>query len=370
MKILYMLNSPYDFKGGCYFYRNFIPGRQLKKKGHVVREAVLGSSITDELLNYPDVVIFSRTYAVDPLAVMRKFKKANKRVIYEVDDCLWEVNPDNPSAAVATEQRHQYETLMKEVDAITTTTEILKKKLSKLNKNIFVCPNGIDLDYFKERPHENKQLVIGYAGAASHWADLQLTTQVLADLQKKHKFQFVILGMTGAPIDDEMYGYDQIINRGLQPEKNAYMKAALKWYDIVKKMDFMHIPFFSPELYGMALQRCDMDIGIAPLKDNDFNHSKSCVKFYEYATLGTVTIASKVLPYKNEVNYLAKNTYKSWYKKLEKLIVDKPFREKLLKEQRRFVRENRLMGETVKAWEKAIDIGSKSTDKYITEGNV
>jgi len=362
-----MLNSPYDFKGGCYFYRNHLPGRYLRKKGHVIREAVLGNTLPDELLNYPDVVIFSRTYAVDPLAIMRKYKAAGKKVIYEVDDCLWEVNPDNPSAAVATEQRHQYETLMKEVDAITTTTKVLADKLRKLNDNIFVCPNGIDLDYFHERPHQNKELVIGYTGAASHWADLQLVTQVLAELQKKHPFQFVIMGMTGPPIDDEMYGYQQIIGRGLQPEKNAYMKSALKWYEIIKTMNFLHVPFFSPELYGEALARCDMDIGIAPLLDNNFNHSKSCIKFYEYATMGTVTLASKVLPYKNEVNYLAKNKFKDWYKKLERLIVDEPFREKLLAEQRKWVRDNRLMSETVKSWEKAIDIGSKATDTYITE---
>lgn len=368
MRILYLLNSSYEFKGGCYFYRQKLPAKYLTKKGHRTSEAVLGTDIPEKILEKADVVIFSRTYAVDPLKPMRQCKKAGKYVIYEVDDCLWEVNPDNPSAAVATEQRHQYETLMKEVDAITTTTPILANKLRKLNKNVFVCPNGVDLDYIVERPKQKKDLIIGYSGAASHWKDLYMVTDVLIELQKKHHFLFVLQGMTGCPIDEEMYGYEQMILRGLAPESNPYMQAALDWWNKVKAgLQLSHVAFYSPELFGQVLASCDMDIGIAPLIDNDFNHSKSCVKFYEYAATNTVTLASRVLPYKLEVNYTAKNTFKHWYKKLERLIVDEPFRLKTLDEQRVWVRENRLMSETVKAWERAIDHNTKSGDKYITE---
>ncbi len=88
MRILYILASPTDFRGGCYFYRQKLPGKYLVKKGHRVSEAVIGVEIKPDLLEKADVVIFSRTYAVDPLKPMRQCKAAGKYVIYEVDDCL------------------------------------------------------------------------------------------------------------------------------------------------------------------------------------------------------------------------------------------------------------------------------------------
>ena len=40
-----------------------------------------------------------------------------------------------------------------------------------------------------------------------------------------------------------------------------------------------------------------LNIGIAPLVEDNFNRNKSCIKYYEYALSGAVTVASRVLPY-------------------------------------------------------------------------
>jgi len=85
-----------------------------------------------------------------------------------------------------------------------------------------------------------------------------------------------------------------------------------------------------------------------------FNEAKSCVKFYEYAATGTVTVASDVVPYNQEVGYCAKNTQKDWYDKLERLIIDKDFREELLEKQQKFVFKNRDIKKNIKLWEKAL----------------
>ena len=356
MKILYILDNPDAFKGGCWFYRNFMPGQALIKKGHKVKSMVLGQGVPKELLEYPDVAVFSRYYPYDPLITMRAFKKAGKRVVYEADDDFWNINPDNPSVEMSEEKRRQYEHLMREVDAITTTTEYLAKMLRKFNKNVFVCPNSVDYSRFKKRPGKNKVLRVGYSGAASHWTDLNMITDVIIDLQKKHDFEFVIQGMTGCPIECEMFMYDKIFTMGMQPEKNKYFKSALDWFKKMRNVNFFHIPFYPPELFPAMLNRANFDIGIAPLMDNKFNKSKSCVKFYEYAAVGTVTLASDVRPYKQEVGYCAKNTKKDWYKKLEKLIVDKKFREKLLVKQQKWVKENRDLHKIVVRWEDSLDV--------------
>jgi glycosyltransferase involved in cell wall biosynthesis len=123
-------------------------------------------------------------------------------------------------------------------------------------------------------------------------------------------------------------------------------------------LKFYHVPFHFPELYPSILRKCNIDIGIAPLLDSEFNYSKSCVKFYEYASTGTVTLASNVKPYKDEVKYTANNKFDDWKNKLERLIVDKKFRDELCEEQYQWVQENRNIRKIVVLWEEALDPGN------------
>ena len=308
---------------------------------------------------FPDVVVFSRVYPIDPLMTLRKFKKLGKRVIYEIDDNLWDVNPDNPSVIISTEKRRQYEHLMTECDAVVTTTEVLAKKLRKFNKKVFICPNGIDYKLFdlkKEKMPKNK-LRIGYTGAASHWGDLTLMTEALIELQKKHDFDFVLQGVCPGPLEAEMWGYSRAVEYRLSPEKKAYLESALKWYEEcwLKLVNRFHVPFWPPVMFPGVLASLNIDIGLVPLKDNKFNQCKSCLTFYEYATIGAVTLASKVLPYTKEVGYCCKNTTKDWIKKLEKLIVDEKFRKKLQAKQSKWVKENRDINVVVDDWEDVFD---------------
>ena len=314
MKITFVLDTPYAWKSGIWYHRNHVPSIGLKRRGHDVRFISLGGTIADELLEWPDVVIFGRTYHPDskPLEALRQYKALGKRVLWDIDDDFWTVNPDNPSVAVSNAYKDQYEAFVRECDAVITPSKVIAKKVRKLvkNKEVHICPNGINFEFYKERPRTHENLIIGYAGAASHWKDLEIIVEPLIKLSKEHDFIFVVYGLVGGPLEGEMYVYDQIVKRGLQPEREEYYRSALNWFSRAKELKFLHIPFHPPELHPVILSKCDFDIGLAPLQDNEFNRAKSCIKFYEYASVGTVTLASKVLPYKEEVNYCAKNTTK------------------------------------------------------------
>jgi glycosyltransferase involved in cell wall biosynthesis len=346
-----------SWESGIWFHRNHLPSIALQNRGHEVKFMSVGGTTPKELMEYPDTVIFGRTYhpSANPLVLMREFKNGKKRVIYDLDDDFWSVNPDNPSVLVSSAYKDQYEDFIREADACITPSPILADKMRKLvrGKKVFICPNMINTEFYTRRSDDKDELIVGYMGAASHWKDLEIIGDVIPDLQKKHKFLFVLYGMTGNPLEGEMYKYTRILWQGLQPEKAAYLQGALDWYKKVKGLDMVHVPFYPPELHPYKLRECDFDIGIAPLYDCEFNRGKSNIKFYEYAAVGTVTLASDVLPYKEEVNYRAKNTYKDWYSKLEKLIVDKDFREKTLQQQRKWVLENRTTTQVGLSWEKA-----------------
>lgn len=352
------------WQSGIWFHRNQTPGTALAKRGHGIKEVAIGTSVPQHLMDWPDTVIFGRTYpsAYDPIKIMRDYKKLGKRVLYDMDDDFWQVAKDNPSANVSNALKDQYEGMIREADAVITPSLELAKKFKKhFKKPVFICPNGIDYDIYKERAKEHPETtVIGYMGAASHWKDLGIIGEVIDKLSEKYDFLFTVYGLTGEPLEAAMYSYQKLLHLNLQPEKNPYFRSALDFYAQLKKIRMWHIPFMPPELHPSVLSRADFDIGIAPLEDTEFNRGKSCIKYYEYASVGTVTLASDVEPYRTEIGklkfskqMLAKNTFKDWYDKLENLIVNHQTRENILKEQQEWVKKNRSVDAIGIDWEVA-----------------
>ena len=362
MKIFFAADNPNAFLHGIHFHRVTVPISGLDKRGHGTAIIVPGDNTGEDALNWPDVVVFARTYHPNqkPIELMRQFKAHGKRIVWDIDDDFWAVNPDNPSILVSNAYKDQYETFVREADAITTPSEVLAAKMRKLTKKpIFICPNAIDFRRYQERPKMHNELIVGYAGASSHWGDLNLIGDVILKLQEKYEFAFVLYGLMGAPIESEMYVMQELLRRNSTPEKNPYYTNALKWWEKMRMIKVyphipFHVPFYTPLLHPFKLSSLDFDIGIAPLEDNEFNRAKSCVKFYEYAATGSVTLASDVVPYSKEVGYCAKNTIDDWYKKLERLIADKNFREELYQKQRKWVEENRSIEKVALAWELAL----------------
>jgi glycosyltransferase involved in cell wall biosynthesis len=199
-------------------------------------------------------------------------------------------------------------------------------------------------------------LQIGYTGAASHWKDLEIIIEPLIKLQGKYDFDFCLQGMVASPLESEMYNMRQVYSLNLEPAKKRYMESALALFEKMRELKYYHVPFYTPMLHSSALRRCDLDIALAPLEDNEFNRGKSCLKFYEYVSTGTPVLASDVIPYSSEVGYCAKNNIEDWMNKLEKLIVDESFRKELFEKQKKWVLENRTLGIVAKLWEKALDI--------------
>lgn len=357
MKITMITDVRDCWQSGIWYHRQQTPAIALDKRGHGVKQIVIGTSFTEEQMNWPDTVIFGRTYpsGTEPIKIMRDYKKRGKRILYDMDDDFWQVAKDNPSANVSNALKDQYEGMIEEADAIITPSKVLAKKFKKYfkKKPIFICPNGIDYTQYRERPKSKGELIIGYMGAASHWKDLQLIGEVIDKLSSKYDFLFTLYGLTGDAMEAAMYAYHKHLIANTRPEQNEYFKAALDFNASLKNCKLFHVPFMPPELHPSVLSRVDMDIGLAPLEDNEFNRGKSCIKYYEYAAVGTVTVSSDVLPYKDEVTYTAKNTFKDWYKKIEKLIVDEEFRDKTLKKQQEWVMENRSVKAIGLDWELA-----------------
>jgi glycosyltransferase involved in cell wall biosynthesis len=223
MKIMFISDRPDAWIHGIWWHRIQTPAEALAKRGHAVKQVAIGSDFSPALLEWPDVVVFGRTYpnAYDPIKWMREFKKLGKRVVYDMDDDFWQVAKDNPSKLVSNALKDQYEGMIREADAVVTPSKVLAKKFKKYfgKKEVHLCPNGVDhTEVYLPRPEGNQSLVIGYMGAASHWKDLQLIGEVIAELYQKYDFTFAIYGLVGEPLEAAMHMYNRYLRSNLQPE--------------------------------------------------------------------------------------------------------------------------------------------------------
>lgn len=363
LKLTAMLNSMKDFSNGCFFTRAHVPYLELKRRGHETSYVSHTGYNFEDVLANSQAVLFMRTYSGDPLRDMWRFQSRGVPVIYELDDDVWDIPEVNPASQVFYDQSKaikQVELQIAEADACIVSTEPLKKKVEKFAKGkVYVVPNAVNPEMFKERPQKGGKLRIGWAGGANHYGDLELVTDALVQLNKTYDFDFYIQGLSSSPIESEMYG--KYLSQKWEEKPNLYRDTALRVYDKLKQLkNFHHIPFYVPELYPSILSQLDLDIGLIPVTGDNFNKSKSCIKFYEYASCGTTTVASDAPPYSEEVNYRVENTKQGWVDGIAHLLDKRKIRYNILQEQRDYVMNNRTIGVVGDTWEEVYkDILSK-----------
>lgn len=223
----------------------------------------------------------------------------------EFDDHVFAINPDSPANDSYYPGSEAEEIVKEQVvrsSGIIVSTEYLRKVFEKLNPNVWVIPNGIDFDIWdklkKPKKRLNKRLRIGWAGGGSHVKDLEFILPAIDNILLKHKnVEFHLLG--GAP--------SSYLNKDR-------VHAQVKWYPINE--------------YPQAIKDMDLDIGLAPLRDNAFNRGKSNLRWLEYSALKIPTIASNVEPFKciNDKEGLLCTETQDWEDRMTQLIENESMR--------------------------------------------
>ncbi len=344
-----------ETQSGCYRWRGAIPAKYLSRRGHQV-QILSNQSHYDA----PDVLVLYRAHFPQAVKVVEWCKQNNIRIVFDTDDALDLVPPENLNYKAVQSRLSLYEFLMRSADVVTTTTETLAAYLRKWNPQVTVIPNSIDPEEWTCLPREAGEPRIGWSGSPTHFADLAVALDAVRDVQKKIPFLFVLQGICTESSLDELV---------------AVLQA--RWGDaFFEKPLGRSIKHFMAKLAGIRYEFhpnvpidqhpakvCDLrlDAGIAPLLDDAFNRNKSCIKYYEYAMSGAVTLASHVLPYSAEVSFTAKNNRDSWKRKLEELV--QADRGKLLREQREWVLTHRNIEKNVELWEQTL-----AGDRFCTSG--
>lgn len=286
-------------KSGCYHYRSKLPGIMLEKQYY-------GGFPTKDERTYSSQVVFIQRAADERfLDIIPAMKKNGQKIVYDLDDNLFEIPSYNP--AFRPYNRKSLDTIKKIIklcDAVVLSTDPLKEYFVRYNlhNNIFVIPNF----FTNMRPYRkhisNEEIVIGYSGTITHSGDFdsRLVTAIRNVLNNYNNVYFKCLGYN--PVKD-------------------------------KNSKILFQEFVNTDSYLDTLDNMNINIGIAPLVDNDFNRSKSNIKYMEYSNCSIPCIASNVYPYVNSIanmkNGIIINDNRDWEKYIRLLIENEELRNSL-----------------------------------------
>jgi glycosyltransferase involved in cell wall biosynthesis len=304
-------------KAGCGTYRAYIPGLTLEADGYDnnfllhagMHPGAIDLDGADQLANI-DVVIFQRCFGPRAQEWLQLARQRGIATIIEMDDDLFTVPEDNPSARTWAQKdaRRAVIQMCRDADHVIVSTPPLATSI--LNRTEIdpsrctVARNHLHRRVWPESLLQGPQhaslrpdtLVVGWQGSMTHDADFTVAIPALVRILAE--FPQVVL---------RFFGSVPLTLRGKIPED---------------RFQWSHgVPF---DIYPSALWYAHFDVGIAPLVDNAFNRAKSHLKWMEYSALKIPCVASDVYPYSQSITY-AKTGYLArtsddWYSALHALL--------------------------------------------------
>ena len=268
-----------------------------------------------------DIAVIQRLALRQNLQAVELLKKVGLKVVYDMDDNLWEIPSYNPGKKLFEDLQDGFAAVASACDVITVSTAPIKDAIYRhnpilRNKRIEVVPNAVDFDYFRPRTNESEFVTIGWGGSNTHAEDVRRVFNLFPEIIKE--LPNVRLELVNHPVP-----------------------TALKNHPRVYEREFVAINEYAAHLTAWA-----WDIFIAPLEYNRFNSCKSNIKMLEAAAIGSPILVSDVQPYFEfcshdaALRYLICKTEKEWKSKMIELVREPQRREHLVKKMRRVAREH------------------------------
>jgi glycosyltransferase involved in cell wall biosynthesis len=270
---------------------------------------------------------------MDVLAPVLEMQQKGSKLIYEIDDDLFNVPNWNPASKTLNRKIVQdgIKHFVSRVDAMFVTTEALKNVYKNYCEHIYVLPNSIDYEIVHTYPSNSELPVICWQGSTTHERDLAIAQSGFEQL---------------AQDDDTIFK----MWCGFNPETKKPI------FDIPGAQT---LPLVAFEGFYQMFSQVDTYVGLAPLSAAPFNRSKSNLKFLEYTVFNAVTVASNFGPYKETIEdgvtgILVSNN-NDWYDKTRMVLEDPDLHSSILRNAKKLVDEKYNMKNTYKLWEKAIN---------------
>lgn len=256
--------------------------------------------------------------------IVKTCQEQGAKVIWEADDAMLDSYGDERKNLQKLNTTHRQVTIdvLNQVDAITVTNEKLKKNYARFtDKPIYVFPNYVDFDWYGrgglEYGRVTDEVRIGWFGSQGHLEDLKMVVPALKEVLETYpNVRFVYCGFGGMSSDKKIteIGWGEDVFKELPRDRREFYVGVREDY------------------WPMKHRTLDLDIGICPLIEDDFNWNKTPIKWQEFGLLGTPAVVSPTLysatVKEGEDALIARNT-KEWAEHLSLLVRDAELRKRI-----------------------------------------
>jgi len=227
-------------------------------------------------------------------------KVFKKKVLYDFDDAIWLKNHSDSNALLSfTKWYTKVNSICGWVTSIQCGNQYLANYAKQFNSNVNIVPTSIDTIKKHNRiiDYDRETITIGWTGSHSTMHYLDFIVPIIKLLEEKYTIQFLVIS-----------------------DRNpAYELTSLQYCKWNKES----------EIDDLA----KIDIGIMPLKNNEWAEGKCAFKGLQYMSLGISTVMSPVgmnnqLIQHGENGFLAESE-EEWLENLSLLIENKQLRKKI-----------------------------------------
>jgi hypothetical protein len=282
--------------------------------GNWIFDKINSFYIGNKLINWISFINFKKPIVIlfvpNPIT-LSLIKKIDYELLayYVADDMLLAAKPGSKSIKECEEK------IIKQSDIIVYTSKNLRKKFVKKNDESHFLSNGVNIDIFKKNKTKKinkKEFTIGFVGSIRNTIDENL---VIFLAKKFPNDRIVFVGPVVDPLKD-------VIEKKF---KNVFFDRTVVHSKI-------------PEVLA------SFDVGLLPLKINNFTDSIFPVKLYEYLASGipVLSTASKTIvdfDKENKKSIFVCKTYNDFEKKI-KYIKKNSFSNKLINKNLLLARKN------------------------------
>jgi len=218
----------------------------------------------------PDTIIFQRQYTTPQLELMQSTKAFSRAFkVYELDDYILDMPTSNPGRELLPKDiAKRLKNAVGLCDRLVVSTQPLANALKGFNADIRVVENRLPSQWWSglnSLRHQGRKPRVGWAGGSGHGEDLHVIAEVVRELAGE--VEWVFMGMCPPALRPYIHEF----HRGVSIEK-----------------------------YPARLASLNLDLALAPLKDNVFNACKSNLRLLEYGACGFPVICSDTLGYRGD----------------------------------------------------------------------